>query len=135
MKRFLEIVSLSLICLTIFIGCNKDDDTDLHGGIVGKWKVIAVNQTLNGKAVPNTDDIIGAVIEFKSDLSYNVTYENREIEIGIYTITGDTIIVKDSNGDDETPVKFKFSSDGKLHLYGTRSDNVTTREIILIKLN
>lgn len=135
MRKLLNILTLSLLCLTLLIGCNKEDNTDISGQIVGKWKVITVKQTQNGKTVPTTNDITGAILEFTSDLSYSVSVQNDEKETGSYKLKGDTIILMDPDGGDENPGKFEFSSDGKLHLYFQRKDDITIREIVLSKVN
>lgn len=135
-KRFLVILSIALVGLTLFVGCSKDDNNkDLPDRIVGKWKTIAVNQTQNGKPVETTDDITGSGFEFNANLSYTITYQNVTVETGTYKINGSTINMTVTDTNYNSIGTFNFSSDGKLHIYVQRPDGITTREIVLLKIN
>lgn len=149
MKKFSMILSVLLALVVVFASCTKDDDNTSQNQIVGKWKVTAVNETENGKPVATTADIQRYVLEFNSNLSYTVTYQNVLVETGTYIINGGTISLK-VNGvdvdygsvisDDETNYSsgtFTIFDDNTLHIYFQFSEYsvIYIREIVASRIN
>jgi len=141
MKKFLILFSLVIACVTLFSSCSKDDDSNSTTSIVGKWKVISIDETKNGEPV-NGDDLIenqksiGTIIEFNSNLTYTVRQQNMLKEAGVYEIKGSSLNVKPSTEDNYHSVIFNISGN-ELHYYYTDSPSLYETyitEVTLIKI-
>lgn len=133
-------LSVSAFCIT---SCEKDEEDT---SIIGKWvseKTVS-NRITNGNITDTetktytTSDEQYVIVEFKSDLTYNVKYPNdtSRHEYGKYLLSGSKISITALSDGNETNTYNYEISDNTLKITDTDkvdNDNVTIETIKYLK--
>ena len=137
MKKFLMMFCVALVCATVFNGCSKkdDDSNDPQKQIIGKWKETTSSGTEDGIKF-ESQDYIGAIVEFKSDLSITIKRVDGTIETGqTYSIDGNKINILPADAEETNLVRTFTISDDKLSINSqfTAGGHFYIEDVVLIR--
>lgn len=131
--------TLTLVLVTTFIGCSKDDDNSSSSSIVGKWKAVKFEYYING-VLDNTEIVVednsncpdyvefksnGTFIEIENDANCNAsTYDS-----GSYVFNGTNITFNTANETTSQPVLSLTQTDMKTEFTETSIDGTVFKNV------
>lgn len=133
MKNILKIALFALLGLVLVTGCKKDDEenssnqnsTEILNHLVGRWECTYSNQFYDGEN--HTGVWEGKIWEFSND-GRLIIQLNDNTETFVFSLSGNTIIVKDYLGQVLTKAEIKQLTGNTLELYYADPNSDRTEE-------